>query len=191
MGWGEAWVSWEMFEIAFLGNELGIPINTCYIINKRSDSEEHGRQCCMKALGEAVLVTVQPRARIPQCFSLSSVKWGGDSAYLRGLLLIETWHTVLTWGTTNNCFQYVKCWDNICTAGTSSFDVQGCFSSITYTQGEGRVGCGSTVGVHAICTQLRHWSKGRSVTVVPDVEGDLSEGGRPAVREQTQPTPYV
>lgn len=85
-------------------------------------------------------------------------------------------------------FQYVKCWDNICTAGTLTFDMQGSFSSITYTQGEGRVECGSTVGIHTICTQLRHWSKGRSFTIVPDIEGNLSEGRRPAMKERTQPT---
>lgn len=97
MGWGESWVSWKMFEIAFLGNGLGIPINACYTINQRSDSKEFGRKCHTKALGETVLVTsslpvpltVQPRARTPQCLSLSSVKWGDDSAYLKGLLLIE------------------------------------------------------------------------------------------------------
>lgn len=47
--------------------------------------------------------------------------------------------------------------------------------------------CGGTVGVHTVCTQLRHWSEGRAVTFVPDVEGNLSDDGRPAVSERTQP----
>ena len=45
--WGEVWVSWEMFEISFLGSEIGIPVNTCWIINKRSGSKGHSSQCCV------------------------------------------------------------------------------------------------------------------------------------------------
>ena len=51
--------------------------------------------------------------------------------------------------------------------------------------------CGSTVDVRAVCTQLRHWSKRRSVTFVPDVESNLFDDRKPAVSERTQPTPQV
>lgn len=95
-----------------------------------------------------------------------------------------------SWGTTNISFLICKVLgQHMHSKYIILFDVQGSFSSITYTQGEGRVECGSTMGIHTICTQLRHWSKGRSFTVVPDVEGNLSEGKRPAVKKGTQPMP--
>lgn len=63
-----------------------------------------------------------------------------------------------------------------------------CRSPGTYTKGQEGVESGSTVGVHTICTQLRHWSEGRPATFVPDVQGNLSRDKSGAVRKDTTGT---
>lgn len=61
----------------------------------------------------------------------------------------------------------------------------------TYAKGQGRVARGGAAGVHAVCTQLWHWSEGRPVPFVPDVEGDLSGDRILAVSGWTRPAPRV
>lgn len=46
------------------------------------------------------------------------------------------------------------------------------------------------MGVYTVCTELRHWSEGRPVTSVPDVEGDLS-GDRRQERKGRTPISAV
>lgn len=54
----------------------------------------------------------------------------------------------------------------------------------TYTKWQKRMERGGTVGASIVCTKLRHRSKGRSSTLVPDVEGNLSQDKRVTERKE-------
>lgn len=135
---------------------------------------------------------VQLWASTPQCLSLlpCQLGWGQCSPRRaitnRKMYMLSTWHLAKV-----DFFFSIQGAEQHMHSKHISLDVQESFSSITYTKGQKRMECGGTVGIHTVCTQLRHWSKRRPITFVPDVECDLFNDQKPVVSERTQPTPQI